>query len=238
MAVATPVFVVCSPLQGVGKTLLARLLAEFFIADGHAVECFDLNTDRPSLVDYLPGCTMALAIADTRGQMALFERLIRADAAPRVVDLGHDSFERFFTLVAQIELAEEARRQHVQVIVLFVASPSPVAAQAYATLQRWLPGLVLVPVHNEVLGRTFPRDRYPPGGNASLALRLPLLATGLQRIVQQPGFSLSGFRLRRTQGIPEAYKFELESWLRRVFVEFRELELRLLLAALRLSLQS
>jgi hypothetical protein len=236
MAVRTPVFVVCSPLERVGKTLLARLIAEFFIADSRGAECFDVNTDRPSLADYLPDHTTLSAIADTRGQMALFDRLIREDAVPKVVDLGHGAFDQFFTIVAQSGLAEEAERHQVQVVVLFVASVSAATAQAYATLMRWLPGLVLVPVHNEALGRTLPRGQYPAGSGASLPLRIPLLAGGPHRIVAQPGFSLSAFRTGKSQGISESYRYELESWIKRAFVEFRELELRLLLATLRLSL--
>jgi hypothetical protein len=232
MPVRTPVFVVCSPLERVGKTLLARLLAEFFIADGRSVECFDLNTDHPSLVDCLPRHTTVSTIAETRGQMELFDRLIRADATPKIVDLGHGAFERFFTVVGQVSLADEARKQGVQVVVLFVASPSPVAAQSYSTLHRWLPGIVLVPVHNEVLGRTFLRDRYPASG-PSLPVRIPLLAPGLHRIAADPGFSFAALRSGRFQDISEPYRFELESWTRRVFIEFRELELRLLLTTLR-----
>ena len=236
MAVRTPVFVVCSPLERVGKTLLARALAEFFIADRRPVECFDVNADPPSLADYLPDRTTLSDIADTRGQMALFDRLIQPDAVAKVVDLGHRAFERFFTVVAQAGLAEEAERQQVEVVILFLASPGPVAADAYATLQRWLPGLVLVPVHNEVLGRTLPRDRYPTGAGASLPLRMPLLAAGLQRIVIDPGFSFARFRVDKKSNISGHYAAELESWIKRVFIEFRELELRLLLATLRLTL--
>jgi hypothetical protein len=237
MSVRTPVFVVCSPLERVGKTLVARLLADFFVADGRYIECFDVNTDHPSLADYQPYRTTPCAIADTRDQMALFDQLIRPDAAPKVIDLGHAAFERFFTVVGQVGFAEEAQRQGVQVVVLFVASPSPLAARAYATLQRWLPGLVLVPVQNEVLGRNLARELYPAAGAAALPLRIPQLATGLRRIVAPPSFSFADFRSGKYTEISESYRNELESWVRRVFVEFRELELRLLLATLRLSLR-
>jgi hypothetical protein len=237
MSVRTPVFVICSPLERVGKTLIARLLAEFFTSDDRPVECFDLNSDRPSLADYLPDRTAVAALADTRAQMALFDRLIGDDGTAKVLDLGHGAFEQFFTVSAQVRFGEEALRRGVQVVLLFVASPSPVAAQAYATLLRWLPGVVLVPVHNEVLGRALARDKYPIASGASLPLRIPVLAPGLHRIAVHQGFSFAAFRARRFQDISTSYQIELESWMKRVFVEFRELELRLLLAALRLSLQ-
>jgi hypothetical protein len=125
----------------------------------------------------------------------------------------------------------------VQVVVLFVASPSPVAVRAYAALQRWLPGIVLVPVHNEVLGRLLRCDKYPTSAGASLSLRVPILAPGLHRIAVHPAFSFVDFRAERFNDISISYRIELDSWMKRVFVEFRELELRLLLATLRLSLR-
>jgi hypothetical protein len=237
MSVRTPVFVICSPLERVGKTLIARLLAEFFISDDRPVECFDLNSDRPSLSDYLPDRTILAALADTRAQMALFDRLVLDDGAVKVVDLGRSAFEQFFTISAQVRFGEEARRRQVQVVVLFVASPSPVAVRAYAALRRWLPGIVLVPVHNEVLGRFLASSKYPASGGASLSLRIPILPPGLHRIAVHPAFSFAGFRAGRFYDISLPYRIELDSWMKRVFVEFRELELRLLLATLRLSLQ-
>jgi len=236
--VRTPVFIVCSPLERVGKTLLARLLAEFFIGGGYEVECFDLNAEEPSLLDYLPGCTRPARIDDTRGQMALFDELVRGDAVPKVVDLGHRAFDPFFTITAQVGMAEEAWLRHVQVVALFIASPGPAAARAYTTLRQWLPGIVLAPVYNEALGRAQSRELYPTSGGASLPLRLPVLAAGLHRIVSHPGFSFAEFRSGTLRDITNPYQEELESWIRRVFLEFRELELRLMLTTLRLSLQS
>ena len=238
MAVRTPVYVVCSPLDRVGKTLIARLFTEFFIAEDRYVEAFDLNSDQPSLFDYLPGCTRSAEIGDTRGQMALFDRLIRDDGAPKVIDLGHGAFEPFFRIVGQVGFVEEARHLGIQVIALFIAHPGPVSVRAYATLQRWLQGLVLVPVHNEGIVRGQNRQQFPTAGGASLPLRIPALAPGLQRIVNSPAFSFADLRHGRQGEIDQAYRPELESWMKRIFVEFRELELRLLLETLQLSLQS
>ena len=59
----TPIFIVCSPRPRVGKTLLARALAEFFRADERPVAAFDVNPDEFSLVDYLPGHTAVASVA-------------------------------------------------------------------------------------------------------------------------------------------------------------------------------
>jgi hypothetical protein len=201
------------------------------------VEAFDVNADEPSLVNYLPGCTTLSDIGDTRGQMALFDRLIQDDGASKVVDLGHRSFEPFFRIIGQVGFVEEARRRNVQLVALYVANPGPVSVAAYATLQRWLEGMVLIPLHNEGIVRTQNRQQFPSGGGASMPMRIPALAPGLQRIVGEPAFSFAEFRHNRAGGMPEPYGHELDSWMTRIFVEFRELELRLLLERLKISLQ-
>ena len=226
-----PLFIICSPLAGVGKTLLARLLIEF-IADERAVEAFDINPNRPSLIDYLPEFTSPADLGDTRGQMRLFDRLIGNDGAAAVVDLGQGAFERFFTLAAQVGLAEELNLRQRRAVVLFLANPDPNSVHAYAVLQRWLAGIVLVPVCNEVLPRPPSRDPFPCRG-AATPLRLPFLAPGLRRVIADPAFSFTALRNGEID-LPMACHDALDAWLRHASIEFRELELRLLLADLRL----
>lgn len=228
-----PLFIVCSPLSRVGKTLLARLLAEFFVSED-VVEAFDLSLTRPSLIDYLPELTSVADLADTRGQMALFDRLIGNDDAAAVVDLGQGLFERFFTIAAQVSLAEELRERQRRTVVLFMAHPDPVSERAYAVLQRWLTGMVLVPVDNEALPELQSPEQFPCRDGASLALRLPFLAPGLRRVIADPSFSFNAFRGGEID-LPRPYHEALEAWLRQAFIELRELELRLLLSELGLS---
>ena len=63
----TPLYIVCSPFRGVGKTLIARLLAEFHQIEDRPVAAFDLADEGPQLADYLP----RLATVDERPDGAL-----------------------------------------------------------------------------------------------------------------------------------------------------------------------
>ena len=72
----TPLCVVCSPRTRVGKTLVSRLLAEFYFAADRHVAAFDLADEGPQLVDYLPEITTVVDIRDIRGQVAFFDQLI------------------------------------------------------------------------------------------------------------------------------------------------------------------
>ncbi len=54
---ATPVYIICSPIPQVGKTLVSRLMSEFLLLKNGTALSFDINLKEPSLVDYLPNIT-------------------------------------------------------------------------------------------------------------------------------------------------------------------------------------
>ena len=91
----TPVFIVCSPLPHVGKTLIARLLAEYLQADERPFAVFDVNPDDFALAQQLPDHTTIAHIDDTKGQMALFDQLIIADVTSKVIDVSYRMFDHF-----------------------------------------------------------------------------------------------------------------------------------------------
>jgi len=231
----TPLYIVCSPQPRVGRTLLARLLVDFFLMEDRAVAAFDFAMEPPSLVNYLPGYTIHADVADIGGQMALFDRLIVPDKVAKVVDLTAESFRSFFSVMARIDFVEAAHQHGVEPIALFVASAEMAAQRAYADLQARLPKMLLVPVYNEafVLAPRL-RQNYPLSN--AVSLQIAALAPLFHRYLQEPPFSFADFRGTPPDAIPLETYLELLRWTRRVFVEFRELELRLLLGDVRLSL--
>ena len=130
--------------QRVGKTLVARTLAEFFHADGRSVAAFDVNPDQFSLVEYLPADTAVASVEDTRGKMALFDQLVQPDGVPKVVDLGHSEFDRFFTVMQDIGFAREAHVNAIVPAVLFVCDQDVRSRQGYAMLRDRFPSLPIV----------------------------------------------------------------------------------------------
>jgi len=231
----TPVYVVCSARARVGKTMVARLLTEFLIADKRPVVAFDLNPDEFALSDFLPRHATVADLGQTRGQIALFDRLIVNDATAKVVDLGTVSYERFFKLMQELSFAQEARRRSIEPVILFMADPDRRSIQAYANLQSRLPDVARVPVLNEAVWRVqqglLPEGAFPVHRAGGLPMRIPHLPPFLKGIVEKPGFTFTGF-LRR----PAETETGLHEWIKRAFLEFRELELRLLLEQLKLRL--
>src|SRR5581483_10861913 len=192
-----PVFIVASPRPQVGKTFVARLVADFLRLDGAAVEAFDLDGAEGSLAEALPPLTVKADIGDTRGQMALFDRLIAEDGVAKVVDVGHARFERFFALLAEIGFVEETRRHAIELVILFAADAHPASVRAYAELRRLYPDAVVVPVFNEAVlkGRKL-REQFPFSRAAAVPIQIPLLPPLLKTQAARAACSFADFPAR------------------------------------------
>ncbi|HEY2135834.1 MAG TPA: hypothetical protein VGH49_08085 [Xanthobacteraceae bacterium] len=237
MSRPTHVYIVASPRPRTGKTLLARALAEFFRNDGRPVAAFDLDTMDATLAAFLPKLTLCADINDTRGQVALFDKLIVDDEKPKVVDVSAHAFEAFFNVMEQIDFANVAPRQSVEPVILFATNSDPTAARSYAHLRDRFPGLPLAPVYNDGIVRGYHlRGEFPPTSAVALPVRIQAMSPMLRGFVDTTPFSFAEFRRRPPPNFSEYMETELTSWLKKVFLQFREMELRLLLSNLRGSL--
>jgi hypothetical protein len=235
MSFRNSVTIVTSPRSRVGKTLLARLLTDFHVQQGKPVIAFDLNSGGETLVQYLPQHTVVSAIGDIQGQMALFDRLIAEDDAAKIVDLGHTSFESFFALAQQIGFAEEAIKRAIAPAILFLITPDATSIDGYRDLRSRFPRALLAPVHNEIFGSAQYRSKYQFIGSGEVLVRLPVMAPGVRKYVETPPFSF--VEPADAAAMPPELEGELHRWLRRAFREFRELELRNMLADLQSSIR-
>jgi hypothetical protein len=226
-----PIYIVASPRPRVGKTLLARLLIEFFRSGDRSVVAYDLNPRDPALAGYFPRLVRPIDIADTSGQMLLFDQLIGTEPVTRVIDLGYRPFDQFFAVMAEIGFVPEARRRAIEPVVLFITDGAPSTVRAYANLRRLLPGATFVPVHNEAVSVTYDKEDFPPTRAECRMIRIPRLSGVVRGVIDRPSFSFGAYRMASAGG-----PTEIHGWIGSVFAEFRELELRLLMGTLAASL--
>ena len=234
----TPVFIVASPRPQVGKTFLARLLADFLRLEDGNICAFDVAPGDDALRDYLPGVALVADIADTRSQVALFDRLILDDGITKVVDLGSTRLSSASSRSSRTSaLSPRPAGAPSSRSILFAADAHSASAAAYADLRRRLPDTVVVPVFNEAItqGRRL-REQFPIERAAAVPLQIPLLAPTLKFEADRLPHAFAYFHDRLPPQVPAVLAFELRSWTRRTFLEFRELQLRLLLEKLRASL--
>lgn len=233
MAEQTPLYIIASPRPRVGKTLLARLLIEFFRHANRPLVAYDLNPREPALAGRFPDLTWTIDIADTRGQMALFDQLIGSGSAARVIDLGYGPFDQFFAVMGEIGFVAEARRRQIEPIVLYLTDRAPSTVRAYAQLRQRLETTTFVPVHNEAVSVTFDKEDYPPSRPECRLIRIPRLSPIVRGVIDRPSFSFRAYMTDRPGG-----PTEIHDWIAAIFAEIRELELRLLMGRLTSALGS
>ncbi|HEY6258600.1 MAG TPA: hypothetical protein VIY51_22685 [Xanthobacteraceae bacterium] len=234
----TPLYVVCSPQRSVGKTLLARLLAEFYLIDGRPVAAFDLADEGPQLADFLPRCTTVADIGDAPGQMALFDQIIADRQATKVIDVSHRTFKDFFTIAEKIGFFEEARRQAIEPLILFMIDPGPKSAKAYTILRRWFSQASLLPVRNQLVAKGIPYcAAFPNESAVSVSLEIPVLPASLKPLIEQQSFTFAEFWRATPTALPPRLDDELRAWIKRVFLQFREIELWLICEEIMSSLK-
>ncbi len=223
----TPLYVVCSLRRCIGKTLVSRLLTEFYVVDYRPVAAFDLADEGPQLVDYLPDTTSIVDIGDIRGQMALFDRLITDNHCAKIVDIGHRAFKNFFTIAREIRFFEEACQHSIEPLILFIGDSDPQSAKTYTMLRHQFSGASsLLPVRNQIdaspIGH---RDAIREPNMAPASLDIPFLNLSLRALVEQHSFSFSGFWRAPPSDLPASVDDELSTWVELVFYQFRNLGL-------------
>jgi hypothetical protein len=226
-----PLYIVASPHPRVGKTLIARLLIEFLRMSDRPVVGHDLDPREPALAGYFPDFVRSVDIAETRGQMALFDRLIAEQERSTVIDLGYGLFDRFFAVMAEIGFEQEARRRRIEPIVLFIADSAPLTVRSYAALRQQLPQTLFVPVHNEAASFLLIDKDFPPRRAGCGPLRIPRLSPLVRGVIDKPRFSFAAYMANQPGGPTEVH-----AWINTIFAEFRDLELRLLIGRLGSSL--
>jgi len=216
----TPVYIICSPRPLVGKTLMARLLSEFLLLKNGTVVSFDVNLKEPSLLEYLPRTTETADVIDTYGKMQLMDRLIVDDGVAKVIDLGFHAFDEFFKMSNEIGFLKEAARRRVAPIILFVADTDRVSIRGHETLRAQLPAGALVTIDNEHVVR----GELPAEMAHGRVLRIRALPPFLKTYIDRLNFSFTDY-LRHEKDSST----ELHQWIRRNYLGFRELELKLIL---------
>jgi len=230
MAQPAPLYIVASPRPRMGKTVLARLLMEFFRQSGTAPVGFDLNPRDSALAGRFPKLVWPVDITDTRGQMGLFDRLIAEAVSPKIIDLGYAPFDQFFAVIREIDFAQEARRRGIEPIVLFVTDPAIATVRAYADLQRRTLA-TLVPVHNESVSLMFSKEDFPPTRPECGVMRIPRLSQIVRGVIDRPNFSFNAYMAKQPGGPTEVH-----TWISDLYAQFRDFELRLLMGKLTFSL--
>lgn len=224
----TFVFIACSPHPRTGVSTTARLLTDFYLARQSQVEGFDTDPHEPRYAEWFPDRARVIDATDIRGQISLFDRLLVHDEIPKIIDVWHRSYERFFATTREIGFVEEARRHGVEPVLLFHVDPTEATlARALALSAAWS-DVTMVAVHNQGASPFGVRAheivaRYP----ATRKFVIAPLDAPVARALEQPDFSLSRFLLAPPSDMSIVVRAALKAWIAPIFTQFQSFELRL-----------
>jgi hypothetical protein len=178
--------VVASVRPRTGKTLLARALADYFIASGAGVELFDADAAAAKLSGYFPERTTVVDLNKVADQMMLFDRLAMPSTQVRVVDLAAHGFRPFFDLMRETDYVVEARGRRIETTIFYIPERDIDSYEQGQRLRERFPDCAFVLAENEVVGDI---DRYARINDAYWALKKHDLRMLIPRL--DPLFSLA-----------------------------------------------
>ncbi len=221
------VFIVCSPCARVGVSTTARLLTDYHIFTNSQVVGFDTDPHEPHYAPLFPEVVRVLDVADIRGQIVLFDGLLAQDNSPKIVDVWHRSFPRFFETVQDIGFIEEAFQQGIDPILLYHADASKTSLEGALLLHELWPQLTMMLVHNEGASPLEPDQlevfhHYPAQGKFVVS---PLPGP-VARVLADPSLSLTDFLRAPPPEMSIVVRAALKSWIAPIFTQFQSFELR------------
>jgi hypothetical protein len=205
MAIQPTIYIVASDQHRNGKTLLARLLADYLLLDGR--DPFLIDTDAPDgpLRNYFPGRTALADFAAITGQMKLFDTVLASPGRDYVVDLPARHTESFFGAERDLSFFAECHTAGFRVFLFFVVDQSYTSLKAAKALQHY-PGVDLfVPVRNLLVRSTWAEDEG--------ALTIPFLPAPVASTIGNRRFSFRGFVQGDSQGLSEDMLHVLQNFL-------------------------
>lgn len=230
-------YIIASLHGRTGKTLLSRLLADHAILSGQQPEIFDTDFVERKLAACFPARAVVIDLDRVPDQMKLFDTLTAPAAVPRIVDLTHRGFRKFFKLMQEIGYVAEARAREIEPVIVYICDREVESYEQGRLLRDHFRDCHFIVVENALLGKPDRQvqqsDHYRSLMAHDLNLYMPLLDPMFAGVIDDPKLSLSEFMsetpVERPLGeLSLAYlsleaRASIRAWLKEMFGEVRRL---------------
>ncbi len=219
--------IICSDQPRNGKTMVARLVADYNLLCQREIEIFDLSSDPRGLTVYFPVRGRRTDLTRTTDQMALLDRALASPPHDCVVYVPPHLNGDFFKYLRQFDFAAAARAHGIEVVIYYVVDKASGSLSAAENLRVGNPGTRFIIVWNEAFMPSV-REGFATGLLNTLKkdgqLILPELAGNLLKPVEDPGFSFSNFVLADEPRLPAIMAELLNKFLADIFRQLDVIE--------------
>ena len=187
MAEKPTIHIIASDANRNGKTLLARLVADYLLLDKR--DPFLIDTDAPEgpLRQMFPGRTVLADFDKIPGRMKVFDTIIASPGRDYVVDLPQRHMMPFFTEASALNFWDAAKAAEFRIFVFFIVDRAATSLRAAKEVDQLVPADLFVAVRNDHVGSSWPTDQP--------SLHLTALPRPLSVAISDKRFSLSQFVL-------------------------------------------
>lgn len=210
MAAPPTIYLVCSDRDGNGKTLLARILIDFLLANDRDPFCFDLGAPRGKLRGYFPGRTALVDFARPEGRDKLLSTLLDRPGRDYVIDVPAAQLAELCEAAKDAGLTATVHAKGSAIAVLYIVDNDEASLETAVTLEQILSPDLFVPVANRFIGSALPEGVPGP------VLLMDKLHPDLESIIANRHFSLLAFLLGDEESVPSRFRATLRAFLQRL----------------------
>ncbi len=223
----TRAYFIMSPTPRIGTSTLARLIADYHVAQQCEFVGFDTDSQERRFLSRFPDQVKLADLSQVQGQMVLFDNLLLRPGTPKIVDIWGRSFRTFLTLLNETRFFDEVDHFAIDPIIFFHVDETSATLDAVRDIARQWPRVSLVGVHNE---GTWPLGdeqheilaRFP----SRQTLEIGALDVLTRRAMEAEHFSLSRFLMAPPSNMSIVLRSQLRHWLLRIFTQLQTFELR------------
>jgi hypothetical protein len=140
---------------GVGKTTVARVLLDYFVAHNVPTRAFDTEAPKGSLKRFHPDITDVVDITSTADQMKIFDTLASADAKITVIDIRAGQLSKTLEALRDIGFLDAAAKTQITFTVFHVLGPSIASLEEIRDTASFMEDAHYILVKNFINNTTF-----------------------------------------------------------------------------------
>jgi len=203
------VVIVGADKGGVGKTMVARVLMDWFRAQGMDARAFDTQAPGGVLRRFFPAKTDIVDLAASDGQMAVFDTLNRS--AVTVLDLAAGLLSPTLRMLRETGFVSMVAEGRANIAVLHVVSSSVASLAEVSAIAGAVEGLKLFVVTNPIGDAVI----APAALNGATVIPMPKLNDKAFQLVDSASLPFSDFIADESQSL--VMRGYVRHWLASVF---------------------